>query len=115
MTIPRRIRLDLATPPEVAIRAAMVAVESMSADTRLTNAGLKLGEALTLVSAYVDEQMGGVSLGDQTRSPESWRDLAESFGRRLRHVAAKYGEPVELSARLDKPCGDMGCCQASKP
>ena len=60
--IPRKIRLDLATPPEVAIRAAMTAVEAMSADVRLTNAGHALGKALELVSDYVDEQMGTVSM-----------------------------------------------------
>ena len=62
MTIPRKIRLDLMTPPEVALRAAMAAVEAMPADTRLTNASVKVGEALALVSDYVDEQMRGVSL-----------------------------------------------------
>jgi len=46
MTIPRKIRLDLMTPPEVALRAAMAAVEAMPADTRLTNASVKVGEAL---------------------------------------------------------------------
>lgn len=55
--IPRRIRSDLATPTEVAIRAAMRAVENMPADVRLTDAGVLLGEALDKVAAYVDEQI----------------------------------------------------------
>jgi len=62
MTIPRKIRLDLATPPEVALRAALAAVEAMPADTRLTAASLKVQEALDLVSTYVNEQMRNVSL-----------------------------------------------------
>ena len=62
MSIPRKIRLDLATPPEVAIRAAMTAVESMSAHPRLSRAGLLLSQALDLVSDYVDEQMRAVDI-----------------------------------------------------
>jgi hypothetical protein len=60
--MPRRLRIDLATPPEVAIRAAMGAVEKMPADVRLTNAGIKLGEALALVNDYVDEQSRDVDI-----------------------------------------------------
>lgn len=69
MKTPRKIRLDLATPPEVAIRAAMAAVASMPADVRLTNAGLRLQDALSLVSGYVDEQMGTVSFDPGLPSP----------------------------------------------
>ena len=63
--IPRRIRLDLMTPPEVAIRAAMAAVEAMPASVRLTNAGIALGKALDLVSDYVDEQMRAVDIKER--------------------------------------------------
>jgi hypothetical protein len=59
----RRIRLDLMTPPEVAIRAAMAAVEAMPPDAQLTAAGVRLGEALDLVSAYVDRQLRGTEIG----------------------------------------------------
>ncbi len=62
MSIPRKIRLDLATPPEVTIRAAMTAVEAMPADVRLSKAGMRLSEALDLVSDYVDEQMRSVDI-----------------------------------------------------
>lgn len=63
MTIPRRIRLDLATPPEVAIRAAIAAVEALTPDSRLTQALGALGQALDHVSTYVDEKMRAVDLG----------------------------------------------------
>jgi hypothetical protein len=63
MTIPRTCRLDLATPPEVALREALRAVEAMPADARLTHAGQKIVEALDLVGEYVDGQMQYVELG----------------------------------------------------
>jgi len=87
MTMPRSCRLDLATPPEVALRAAHAAIEAMPDDTRLTNAGLKVQEALRLVSAYVDEQMRGVVLEDDTSlSPTGWRNVAEEYAKRLREA-----------------------------
>ena len=65
--IPRRCRIDLATPPEVAIRAAIAAVEAMPPDVRLTNALISLSEALELVADHVNEQMRGVDLGAWVR------------------------------------------------
>ncbi len=64
MTTARKIRLDLATPTEVAIRAAMAAVEGMGADVRLTEAGQHLQHALDAVASYVDEQMRGTVIGE---------------------------------------------------
>jgi hypothetical protein len=55
--IPRRIRLDLATPPEVAIRAAMAAVEAMGCDRDLTEAGTLLSRALNMVAFVVDRRL----------------------------------------------------------
>ena len=57
MTIPRTCQLDLATPPEVALREALRAVEAMPADVRLTHAGQKIVEALDLVGDYVNDQL----------------------------------------------------------
>lgn len=57
MSFPRKIRLDLATPAEVAIRSAIDVVEKLGADVRLTNAVILLGQALDQVSHYVDEQI----------------------------------------------------------
>lgn len=58
---PRRIRLDLAAPVEVAIRNAMGAVESLGCDTRLTKAVNLLSDALTCVADYVDEQIAATA------------------------------------------------------
>ena len=57
VTIPRRCRLDLSIRPELAIRAAMAAVEEMHADIRLTEAGNLLQQALDLVADVVDEDL----------------------------------------------------------
>lgn len=52
--IPRRIRLDQNTPAELAIRAALHAVEAAGADVRLTDAVVLLGAALDSVADFVD-------------------------------------------------------------
>lgn len=57
MTSPRKIRLDLLTPAEMAIFKAMQSVEKLEADERLTKAGILLSEAKDLVSDYIDEQI----------------------------------------------------------
>ena len=54
---PRRIRLDLNLPSEIAIYKAMLAIEEMPGDVRLTNAGIKLQEAKNLVADFIDERM----------------------------------------------------------
>ncbi len=53
--IPRRIRLDLNTPAELAIYNAMQEVEKVGADVKLTEAIILLGKAKDLVADYVDE------------------------------------------------------------
>jgi hypothetical protein len=57
--IPRRIRLDLCTPAEVAIYNAMQEVEKMGADTTLTEASGLLDEARNLIADYVDQVVDG--------------------------------------------------------
>jgi hypothetical protein len=52
--IPRRIRIDMSTPTELAIRAAVDAVEALPADVRLTNAVVLLHQARELVADFVD-------------------------------------------------------------
>lgn len=52
--IPRRIRLDLYTPAELAIRNAMQVIENMPADIRLTHAVSKLQQAKELVADFID-------------------------------------------------------------
>ncbi len=50
----RRIRLDLSTPAELAIRNAVAEVEKAGGDVRLTNAINLLHQARELVADYVD-------------------------------------------------------------
>ena len=52
--IPRRIRVDLMTPAELAIRHAMLAVENVGADVLLTDAVNLLQQAREKVADYVD-------------------------------------------------------------
>lgn len=56
-SIPRRIRLDLMVPAELAIYNAVQEVEKLGADTRLTEIVVMLDQAKDLVSDYVDEQV----------------------------------------------------------
>lgn len=51
----RRNRLDLMCPAEVAIYNAMVELEKIGADRRLTAASIKLQEARTLVADFIDD------------------------------------------------------------
>lgn len=53
-TIPRRSRIDLSTPAENAIRAAIAEVEAAGADVRLTEAVNLLTSARERVADYVD-------------------------------------------------------------
>jgi hypothetical protein len=54
LEIPRRLRLDLNEPAELAISNAMIEVEKMPGDVRLTQAVIKLDEAKRLVADYID-------------------------------------------------------------
>lgn len=54
--IPRRIRLDLNTPAELAVRNAVDEVEKLPADTRLTEAVILLDQAREKIADYIDEQ-----------------------------------------------------------
>lgn len=52
--VPRRSRVDQYVPAETAIREAMLAVEAMPADERLTDAVVLLGKAKDAVADFVD-------------------------------------------------------------
>lgn len=52
--IPRRVRLDLNTEAELAIRHAIDKVEELGADPLLTDAVVLLDEALDKVADYID-------------------------------------------------------------
>lgn len=53
--LPRRIHMCLQVPAEVAIRNAMLEVENLGGDVRLTEAVQMLDQAWRHVSAYVDD------------------------------------------------------------
>jgi hypothetical protein len=55
--IPRRVQVDKMTPAELAIRAAILEVEKLHPDMRLTGAVILLGQAKDKVSAFVDWQI----------------------------------------------------------
>lgn len=52
--IPRRVIIEHMKPAELAIREAMLEVEKMGADVKLTHAIIKLQEAKELVADYID-------------------------------------------------------------
>lgn len=54
--IPRRIRVDLNEPAELAIRNAVKEVEKVGADIRLTKAVILLSEARELVADFIDDK-----------------------------------------------------------
>lgn len=54
--VPRKSRIDLNTPAELAIRNAMTEVEKVGAAVQLTNAIIKLQEAFDLVADYEDNK-----------------------------------------------------------
>ena len=56
-TIRRRNRLDLNTPPELAIYNAMQEVEKAGVDVKLTDALIKLEEAKELVADFIDGEL----------------------------------------------------------
>lgn len=59
MTIPRRIQLEKLTPAERAIRDAVIEVERVGADVRLTEAVILLQHARDKVADYIDAGLEG--------------------------------------------------------
>lgn len=59
--VPRRIRLYLNVPAELAITNAIQEIEKLGADVRLTEAQILLQKAKDLVSDYIDENLKQVS------------------------------------------------------
>lgn len=55
MKPPRRIQVDKMIPAELAIRAAMAAVEELPPDVRLTDAVVLLAQAQEKVADFVDQ------------------------------------------------------------
>ena len=74
--IPRRIRVDLMTPAELAIRQAVLVVEEAGCDSRLTDAVVLLGQAKECVADYVDNMPRLVKVCPSCASFEEERDMA---------------------------------------
>lgn len=55
MEMPRRIKEDSQLPAEIAIGTAMIEVEKLGADVKLTDAVILLQKAKDLVSDFIDE------------------------------------------------------------
>jgi len=64
----RRMHVELLTAAEVAIRDALLAVEELPADTRLTDAVVLLGKAQGKVAEYIDERLAA-AFAPQPASP----------------------------------------------
>jgi hypothetical protein len=82
-TIPRRIRVDQNTPAELAIRAAVDAVEHAGAHPLLTDAVVLLGEAREKVADFVD--------GFETKPPLGFLEMVRAELTKARH---KHSTPI---------------------
>jgi hypothetical protein len=94
--IPRRIRLDLFQPAELAIYNAIQEVEKMPADVRLTDAVILLGKAKDCVSNYIEseeetEQQPEGKVGNTLHTYQN-RDKLYSF---LYSVTGKHTKEVQ--------------------
>lgn len=54
---PRKNNIAYMIPAEKLVHEAIIAIESLGADVKLTNAQIKLQEAAALLSEYVDENL----------------------------------------------------------
>lgn len=63
---PRRIRLDLMSPVELAIYEVQQMIEKMPTDVKLTLAGVKLSEARSLVADFIDHELDKCKLENPT-------------------------------------------------
>lgn len=61
--IPRRICIDLLTPPEVALYKALAAVEEAGADPLLTDAVILIQQAREKVAEYIDKRLNEHRIG----------------------------------------------------
>jgi hypothetical protein len=89
---PRRNRLELLTPAEIAIRAAISAVEAAGADTLLTDAIVLLGQAKEKVADYAEKSGEVPELAEyDPQEDASWRQTL-CVGWRKKEDAVTKGE-----------------------
>ena len=70
MDIPRRNKLWLNTPAELAIRNAIAEIENLPANEKLTDAVVKLDEVRNIVADYVDENFDDLTSSNFIRNME---------------------------------------------
>lgn len=85
----RRIRIDLLTPPETAIREAMLAVEAAGAHPLLTDAVGLLGQAREKVADYIEINADTVV-----------EQKTEAFLAELTALSRKYGLGINRSGEI---------------
>lgn len=61
--IPRRICIDLLTPPEVTLYKALQAIEEAGADPLLTDAVVLIQQAREKVAEYIDRRLNEHKIG----------------------------------------------------
>lgn len=89
--IPRRCRVDLATPAESKIREAMQIVEELGCDPSLTDAIVLLEGALKKVSDFVDDQ------NQKSLSQQAYEDiLHEQDKKAFKEIKKLTGENMQI-------------------
>lgn len=96
--IPRRIRLDLSEPAELAIRKAVDEVEKVGASIGLTKAVSLLHEARELVADYIDKVEKVNTFVPDWNDPETLKNTADQ----LSSLQASMDILVDDNERLSK-------------
>jgi hypothetical protein len=82
--VPRRICLEKLVPAELAIRDAMLGVENMGADVRLTEAVILLRNAQNLVADFVDglrPELSARAAAGMPSAEKTHRTAEQPYGR----------------------------------
>jgi hypothetical protein len=101
--IPRRNRLDLSTPAELAIYNAMEEVEKAGADKRLTDALNLLAQAKNLIADYIEgiEVSQSTPMGNEV-SEERILDLLNKFTTTdIEWIAHAHGAGTQVIDPMD--------------
>jgi hypothetical protein len=102
--IPRRNRLDLWVPAELAISDAMRAVEAAGAHPRLTDAVVLLGQAQNAVADFVDGVTRPTATDTMPRAGEPETDNDAEWEAVLASAGPEKLAAMEARVRTDVPC-----------
>lgn len=103
--LPRRCFIDKMSPAELAIRAAILKVEELPADTLLTEAVVLLSQAQTKVADYIDraepsvQALNTIAQANVTAAEEAQNKRQEFDG--IRFLLTTVGLMVLAGAGLD--------------